>query len=65
MIRAGGCGNSPDVTGGSFVNETRVFSLVPLRPDAPGTQPARLHSDYRSSINRAPLQPLVPIPQTL
>ncbi|MGH7706537.1 MAG: protocatechuate 3,4-dioxygenase subunit beta [Vulcanimicrobiaceae bacterium] len=47
------------------MNETRAFSLVPLRPDAPGTQPARLHSDYRSSINRAPLQPLVPIPQTL
>ncbi len=31
----------------------------------PGTQPMHLHPPYISSIKRAPLQPLVPLPQTL
>lgn len=31
----------------------------------PGTQPRHLHPTYVSSIKRAPLQPLVPLPHTL
>jgi protocatechuate 3,4-dioxygenase, beta subunit len=35
------------------------------RPPYPGTQPNHLHSDYASSIKRAPTKPQVRIPYTL
>jgi len=39
--------------------------LSAYRRPAPGTQPPYLHAPYRSSILRAPKQPLVYLPQTL
>ena len=35
------------------------------RRHAPGTQPEHLHASYRSSVKRAPGQPLVAVPHTL
>ena len=39
--------------------------LACYRKFYPGTQPNHLHPPYASSVKRAPLQPLVPLPQTL
>lgn len=39
--------------------------LKQFRPVPPGTQPSNLHEAYRSSILRAPRQPLIIVPQTL
>jgi protocatechuate 3,4-dioxygenase beta subunit len=41
------------------------LELLGFRPEPPGSQPPYLHEAYRGSIKRAPLQPLVVIPQTL
>jgi protocatechuate 3,4-dioxygenase, beta subunit len=38
---------------------------VPFSHPLAGTQPDYLHAPYVSSLKRAPLKPLVPIPQTL
>src|SRR4051812_18501194 len=35
------------------------------RPVEPGTHPERLHEPYKSSVLRAPRQPLIKIPHTL
>lgn len=40
-------------------------SLVGYRRPQPGTQPNHLHPPYRSTLRRAPSQPLVALPQTL
>jgi protocatechuate 3,4-dioxygenase beta subunit len=40
-------------------------SLVGYRRPQPGTQPSHLHPPYRSSVKRAPSQPLVALPHTL
>lgn len=37
-----------------------MFDKVP-----PGTQPAYLHPPYKSSVKRAPIQPLIVLPRTL
>jgi protocatechuate 3,4-dioxygenase beta subunit len=42
-----------------------VSGLIAYRRYAPGTQPAHLHPPYESTLKRAPLSPLVPIPHTL
>jgi protocatechuate 3,4-dioxygenase beta subunit len=42
-----------------------MSKIVPYRSYDPGTQPEYLHAPYLSSIGRAPMQPLVRIPQTL
>ncbi len=42
------------------MTELPVFDRVP-----PGTQPAYLHPPYRSSMKRAPTQPLILLPNTL
>jgi len=39
--------------------------LQPFLPEAPGTQPNHLHPPYVSSILRAPMRPLIVVPQTL
>ncbi len=39
-------------------------SLLQYRRPQPGTQPNYLHAEYVSCLKRAPLQPLVQIPQT-
>jgi protocatechuate 3,4-dioxygenase beta subunit len=40
-------------------------TLVGYRRPRAGTQPEYLHPPYKSSIKRAPVQPLVPLPPTL
>jgi protocatechuate 3,4-dioxygenase beta subunit len=42
------------------VAELPVFDRVP-----PGTQPEYLHPPYRSSVKRAPMQPLILLPHTM
>jgi protocatechuate 3,4-dioxygenase, beta subunit len=40
-------------------------NLAGYRRPQPGTQPDHFHPPYRSSLKRAPRQPLVPLPHTL
>ena len=42
-----------------------MASVAGYRRPFPGTQPNHLHSPYRSSIKRAPSQPLVYLPHTI
>jgi len=42
-----------------------MSALCGYRRPAPGTQPSHLHPAYRSSVLRAPKQPLIYLPQTL
>lgn len=39
--------------------------VAPYRQPDPGTQPNHLHPPYKSSVKRAPAQPLVRLPHTL
>jgi protocatechuate 3,4-dioxygenase, beta subunit len=45
--------------------EKQMTRLACYRKFYPGTQPNHLHPPYASSVKRAPLQPLVLLPQTL
>jgi protocatechuate 3,4-dioxygenase, beta subunit len=45
--------------------ERQMTRVTCYRKFYPGTQPNHLHPPYASSVKRAPLQPLVPLPQTL
>ncbi|MGA6953603.1 MAG: hypothetical protein WBY73_00735, partial [Candidatus Acidiferrales bacterium] len=42
-----------------------VARLAGYRRPLPGTQPNHLHPPYKSSLKRAPTQPLIYLPHTL
>ena len=48
-----------------MVGSGKHTAVMGFRPVPPGSQPPYFHEAYRCTVTRAPLQPLVPIPQTL